>query len=82
MDWYRFNCLPIDRRARLVSQSGQLLAKGHQGCYSKALYHMGDFFAEVWRSPANNHIVSVHGFESNDFLEPYLDMIDLKDLEA
>lgn len=81
MNLYRFNRLPIERRARLVSQSGQLLAKGHQECYSKALYHMGGFFVEIWCSTANNHIVSIRGFEGNACLGPYLDMIDLGELK-
>ncbi|WP_147294237.1 hypothetical protein [Pontibacter diazotrophicus] len=81
MDLHRFNSLPIERRAELVSQSGRLLTRGRQGCYSKTLYYMGSFFAEMWCSPANNHIVSVRGFTSNDCLEPYLDMIDLRDLK-
>ena len=81
MDLYKFNCLPIERRAQLLSQFGRLLAEGHQECYYKALYHMGGFFAEVWRSPANKQIVSVRGFESKDCLDPYLNMIDLDDLK-
>lgn len=55
--------------------------RAHQGCYSKTLYHIGGFFAEVWRPPANNRIISVRGFESKGCLDPYLNMMDLDDLK-
>ncbi|MFD3002681.1 hypothetical protein ACFS7Z_20085 [Pontibacter toksunensis] len=49
------------------------------GC-SVVLYHMSDFFVEVWYSPEDNQIALVHGFERRELLEPYLEMIDLAEL--
>jgi hypothetical protein len=47
---------------------------------SVVLYHLAGFFAEVWYSPEDNQIALVHGFESRKLLEPYLDIINLKEL--
>jgi hypothetical protein len=80
MDFYAFNCLPRDARAELVWQQGRFLAiRQEQGC-SVVLYHLGGFFAEVWYSPEDNQIALVHGFSGKQFLEPYLEVIDLEGL--
>lgn len=80
MDFYAFNCLPRDARAELVWQYGRFLAiRQETGC-SVVLYHMARFFAEVWYSPEDNQIALVHGFESRELLESYLNVIDLEEL--
>lgn len=80
MDFYAFNFLPKDERATLVWQQGRFLAiRFDMGC-SVVLYHMPNFFAEVWYSPEGNQIALVHGFESKKLLEPYLDIINLEEL--
>ena len=80
MDFYNFNCLPRDERAVLVWEYGRLLAIRTEMSCSVMLYHMPDFFAEVWYSPEDNQIALVHGFDSNELLEPYLNIIDLQGL--
>lgn len=80
MDFYQFNYLPREQRAELVWRLGKFLAiRSYMGC-NIALYHLTDFFAEVWYSPEDDQIALVHGFESRKHLEPYLDMIDLEKL--
>ena len=80
MDIYQFNFLPRDQRAELVWKRGRFLAiRSDTGC-SVVLYHMPDFFAEVWYSPEDNQIALVHGFENRKLLEPYLDIINLEEL--
>ena len=80
MDFYAFNCLPRDTRTEVVWQQGRFLAVWLElGC-SVVLYHLGSFFAEVWYSPEDNQIPLVHGFDSKQLLEPYLEVIDLERL--
>ncbi|WP_345159859.1 hypothetical protein [Pontibacter saemangeumensis] len=67
-------------RAALVWQHGRFLAIRTEMSCSVVLYHMNEFFAEVWYSPEDNQIALVHGFGSRKLLEPYLDVIDLKEL--
>lgn len=80
MDFYAFNTLPRDTRAELVWQHGRFLAIRTEMDCSVVLYHMGGFFAEVWYSLEDNQIALVYGFKSRGLLEPYLELIDLKDL--
>lgn len=47
---------------------------------SVLLYLMGGFFAEVWNSPEDNLIGLLHGFNSRQLLDPYLEVIDLEEL--
>ncbi|WP_187264669.1 hypothetical protein [Pontibacter beigongshangensis] len=80
MDFYAFNTLPRDERAELVWRHGQLLAIRTVMSCSVVLYHMGQFFAEVWYSAEDNQIALIHGFRSRELLENYLDQIDLQEL--
>ncbi|PRY02947.1 hypothetical protein CLV24_14416 [Pontibacter ummariensis] len=80
MDLYEFNYFSKDERADLIWDLGSLIAIRYDGGYSVVLYHMGEFFAEVKYSAQHNHIVSVRGFKSKTYLEPYLEMVDLSEL--
>ena len=52
--------------------------RSDMGC-SVMLYHMSDFFAEVWPSPEDSQVAFLHGFESKKLLEPYLDITNLEE---
>ena len=80
MNLYQFNFYSLDKRAEMVWKHGSFLAIRHDGGYSVVLYHMGEFFAEVWYSSANNQAHTVRGFKSRKLLEPYLELIRLEDL--
>lgn len=80
MDFYQFNCYPRETRAELVGQHGRFLAIRTVMNCSVVLYHMGEFFAEMWYSPEDNQIAMVHGFNNKELLEPYLDIINLEEL--
>ncbi|MFD3002841.1 hypothetical protein ACFS7Z_20905 [Pontibacter toksunensis] len=77
MDLSEFNYHAPHERAELVWEYGRFLCIRYKGGCSIVLYHMGDFFAEVWYSPTQNRIRLVRGFSSRANLEPYLKMIDL-----
>lgn len=77
MNLYQFNGLPIDGRAQAVWSAGTFLAVKSDGLVSTVLYHMSEFFAEVWYEVESNKVVLVRGFKSNRLLEPYAEMIDV-----
>lgn len=80
MDDDACNCLLREVRAELVWQQGRLLAiRSEMGC-SVLLYHLGGFLAKMLYSPEDNQIALVHGFNSRQLLEPYLEVIDLEGL--
>ncbi|RDV11866.1 hypothetical protein DXT99_23465 [Pontibacter diazotrophicus] len=80
MNIYQFNYYALDQRAEMVWQYGSYLAVRHDGGHSVVLYHMGEFFAEVWYSPEDNQVKTVRGFKSKTCLEPYLQMVSLEEL--
>ncbi|RDV11465.1 hypothetical protein DXT99_24715 [Pontibacter diazotrophicus] len=80
MNLYQFNYCDLSRRAELVWQNGNYLSVRHDGGYSVVLYHMGEFFAEVWYSPEDNQVKNVRGFKSKACLEPYLETVSLQEL--
>ncbi|MFD3003997.1 hypothetical protein ACFS7Z_26840 [Pontibacter toksunensis] len=72
-----FCCYSLHQRARILQECGQeLLLRQCMSC-SVFLYHMDEFFAEVWISPTDSRVVLVHGFKDTKLLEPYLHKIDI-----
>ncbi|MDQ3290555.1 MAG: hypothetical protein M3Q05_04625 [Bacteroidota bacterium] len=80
MDLYEFFCNDPEQRAELVCTQGKLIAIRNSGAYRICLYTIGKFFAEVWYRMADNEVDLVRGFKSIDLLEPYLDLVDLSNL--
>ncbi|PRY03634.1 hypothetical protein CLV24_14010 [Pontibacter ummariensis] len=75
-----FNTDALDQRAKLVDRFRCYLSTRKEISYSIRLFHMGEFFAEVWLSHKNSKVVLVHGFDSKALLTPYLKLIQLTDL--
>lgn len=82
MNFYEF--LDLDDR-------GKAFAIWHYGVYLMCrtfngdlhkLYAIEDFYVEVCQSSENQMASQINSFESVDFLEPYLDQINLDDLES
>ena len=80
MNFYEF--LDLDDR-------GKAFAIWHYGVYlmsrsfngdTHKLYAIEDFYVEVCHHSDNQATTKINSFESVDFLEPYLDMIDLGEL--
>ena len=77
---YDFNKHKLDGRAQMAWDHGTYIALRCEEPHSVALYHMGEFFAEVWYSPTDNKIIMVRGFKSRRLLEPYAEMVDLREI--
>ena len=67
---YQFNFLNQNERADAVWEKGQFIKSITSGRVSKALYAMGEFFAEVSFTPEGG-IFDVRGFKSRNCLLPY-----------
>ena len=67
---YQFNFQNQNERADAVWESGQFVKSITSGGVSKALYAMGEFFAEVSFTPESG-IFDVRGFKSRNCLLPY-----------
>ena len=76
----QFNSDSLDERTKLVWTRGKFLAtRQRYGC-NVVLYHLQDLFVELWYHPEVDTILMVHGFEKYACLEPYLELIDLREL--
>lgn len=47
--------------------------------YSVHLYGCTNFYAEVWYKHGNHRILKIASFQSVEFLEPYLNRVDISD---
>ncbi|WP_181307962.1 MULTISPECIES: hypothetical protein [unclassified Rufibacter] len=70
MNLYQFNFLDRNGRANVVWDLGNFIKTINQNGVCKALYAMGDFFAEIHFSPEDG-IKDVRGFKSKTRLLPY-----------
>lgn len=80
MDLYQFNFQDIKGRATLVWEHGNFIEFSDEGENRIVLYDTGKFFAEIWFDADMNQIKMVIGFKSLQCLDPYLEIIDLKDI--
>ncbi|WP_162053348.1 hypothetical protein [Pontibacter pamirensis] len=79
MDLTDFHFMTSDVRAEAVWVYGTFLAIRSEADYYVALYHMGNFFVEVWYNPVAGTLACTTGFRSGEKLEPYLQMIDISE---
>lgn len=75
-----FFCNNHKQRAALVWIHGELIAVRNSGNYTVCLHAIGRFFAEIWYRKEDKQIHLVKGFSNNAQLEPYLAMVDIKDI--
>lgn len=80
MTLYDFNRSNHDQRASIINKQGKFLLIRPGGKYSICLYSMDKFFAEVWYRIIDQEIELVRGFNSTACLEPYLNMVDISDI--
>lgn len=64
-------------RVSYVWQHGTFLAGRPWQKHRVCLYHMGEFFAEVYYRVRDNQVDLVRGFKNRELLEPYLGDIDV-----
>ncbi len=75
-----FERLSLEERLQLVwnegNQIGIRFGRKHHVC----LYHLQDFFAEIWFDPEEREVSMVRAFTSTICLDPYLSQINIDQL--
>ena len=61
MDLHQFNQKPLEQRAGILTRQGTFLAVRHRSQYVICLYHMNQFFAELWYEPRRHEFVLARG---------------------
>lgn len=80
MDFYEFTDLDEHGQAFAIWHFGVYLLSRRQGLRKYRLYAIDDFYVEVSFLEGNPHFEKISTFESTDFLDPYLALIDLSPL--
>ncbi len=69
-------------RAVWTWQEGIFLADRSWQEYKVCLYHMGEFFAEVYYQRETHQANLIRGFTNPELLMPYVDKINLPDIQG
>jgi hypothetical protein len=80
MNLNTFEKLLLEERLQLVWNEGNQLAIRFGRKHNVCLYHLRDFFAEIWYDPQEKNVSMVRAFTSNQCLEPYLNHININQL--
>ena len=75
-----FNRNNLQQKTTLIWEKGNFLAVRYSSNCNVCLYSMGKFFVEIWYRMADNEINSIKAFYNYSFLEPYLEMVDLSEI--
>lgn len=78
MDLNRFNALNDLRKAEIIDRDGTYLAQRIKGRTMCFLYHLNSFWVEVFFV---DRVVTYNCFEDTDYLEPYLNDVDISSIE-
>ena len=76
-----FQRASFEKKCDWVTAYATFVAVRKMGESKVYLYHAGDYFIEVYYSPAYKRILLLNAFNSDSGLAPYLDMISLADLK-
>ena len=77
MTLYEFNNLTLNDQCHNIWTKGTYIATRDQDVYRINLYHMKEFYAEVWYEVLSNEIQRTNSFKTLDALEPYIDLVKL-----
>lgn len=80
MTFSDFKNLHQRRQTEYLAQHGRLLAERPEDSFRLTLYAVGSFYAEVWRSVADEAILFIHVFERPSGLSDYLPLISIRSL--
>jgi hypothetical protein len=81
MGIYEFNLLVLDQQTKLVWQDGIFLTNRIEQNFGLTLYRLFDFYVEVYLNNETNEIELIKTFTSIEPLAPYLDEIDINQLD-
>lgn len=73
----RFNTLDMDEKSYYLWHGATFLHVYEEGEFRVNLFHMNDYYIELWYSMETNKIETIRAFTSIDCLEPFLKNIRL-----
>lgn len=82
INFFEFRFLPDEEQSDYILNEGKFLCTLDLPEHKIGLYHLFDFYVEVYYHKQKNKIVKVKSFRSLEYLEPYLNQIALDDLKS
>lgn len=67
----------MGQQADVLRQYGHFLSDRTEDSFELRLYALGDFYAEIWRSRGEEHILFIHVFQKPAGLVDYLRLVQL-----
>ena len=80
MKFAEFKTMDLYEQAGVICEEGVLLSERSEDDNLVVLYAVGSFYVEVFYRNADSEIIKFRSFQSTQFLEPYLEQIDLDSL--
>ncbi|WP_426060249.1 hypothetical protein [Hymenobacter sp. B1770] len=74
-----FKALHQRRQAEHIARHGHRLAERQEDSFELTLYAVEGFYAEIWRSRGEEHILFIHVFQTPNGLGDYLKLVRLPD---
>lgn len=76
-----FHVLPFEKKCDFVSILGTFLMSRKMQKDIVYLYHLGEFFTEIWYDPENNRVMGINAYTDYEGLDLYLGEINISKLE-
>lgn len=80
MTIYDFQLLPEQQQIEMLYKEGVYIGKRRESISCIILYQFESFYVEVYYRKYRSQIKYFHCFESTDYLDPYLEQIDVENL--
>lgn len=80
MNLFDFNKATQEECTTWLQEQGTYLANRNYQGSKISLYHMGNFYAEVYQRPWDNQVYFVKGFKNENMLKLYLNAISLSNM--
>jgi hypothetical protein len=81
MNFSLFKMLDVAAQAQAICDCGVMLGERKEDDYWIVLYQLDSFYVEVYYRLQDDEIVKFRSFHSVKFLEPYLNTINIGDVE-
>ncbi len=82
MDIFKFYRQSLEQQLELVTAKGKHIAERTDAGHRIGLYYLDGLFAELFYNHQTNNIEKVVLFRNVDFLDPYLDRIEIRGKEV
>ena len=80
MNLFEFNLKTLNQQIQLLEDKGIYLTTRVEGNCHILLIYLNNFFVEIWYGPKYDQIIQVKSFISLSYLDPYLELVCLGEL--